>query len=121
MPGQIGRKYSELGGTVQYIGKPYGAVYDTCMSVLATGGLTPSALGSELDRTRVCGVGDSLNHDILGAERAGIASIWTANGVHSGEMQTTEGSSVLASENILEDMYLKYGVRPSHTVPSFKW
>lgn len=121
MPGQIGRKYSELGGTVQYIGKPYGAVYDTCMSVLATGGLTPSALGSELDRTRVCGVGDSLDHDILGAERAGIASIWTANGVHSGEMQTTEGSSVLASENILEDMYLKYGVRPSHTVPSFKW
>jgi HAD superfamily hydrolase (TIGR01450 family) len=125
MPGQIGRKYSELGGTVQYIGKPYGAVYDTCLSVLTAGGLspglTPSTLGSEVDRTRVCGVGDSLDHDILGAERAGIASIWTANGVHSGEMQTAEGSSVLASDNILEDMYLKYGVKPSHTISSFKW
>lgn len=122
MPGQIGRKYSDLGGTVQYIGKPYGAVYGTCMSVLAAGpGLTPGTQGSELDRTRVCGVGDSLDHDILGAERAGIASIWTANGVHSGEMQTTEGSPVLAADNILEDMYLKYGVKPSHTIPSFKW
>ena len=115
MPGQIGRKYSELGGTVQYIGKPYGAVYDACMSVLVS---TP---GTELDRSRVCGVGDSLDHDILGAEKAGISSVWTANGVHSGEMQTTEGSSVLASENVLENMYLKYGVKPVHTIASFKW
>jgi HAD superfamily hydrolase (TIGR01459 family) len=121
MPGQIGRKYSELGGTVQYIGKPYNAVYETCLSVLAAGVLTTSTLGSEVDRTRVCGVGDSLDHDILGADRAGIASIWTANGVHSGEMQTTEGSSVLASDDVLEDMYLKYGVKPSHTISSFKW
>jgi ribonucleotide monophosphatase NagD (HAD superfamily) len=49
---------------------------------------------------RVCGVGDSLDHDILGAKNTGIASIWTANGIHSAEMGTIEGSTTLAGEKV---------------------
>ena len=75
---------------------------------------------SSHDRSRVCGVGDSLDHDILGAKTAGIHSVWTANGVHSQEMGTTEGSPVLAARNVLSRMYEEYDVTPTHTTASFK-
>jgi HAD superfamily hydrolase (TIGR01459 family) len=122
MPGQIGRKYSDMNGIVQYIGKPCAAVYNECMSVLSRSSVTAS-LSSDgtVDKSRVCGVGDSLDHDILGAKTAGIASIWTANGVHSAEMGTTEGCAVIAEDSLLEEMYVKYDVRPTHSISSFKW
>ena len=76
--------------------------------------------GSKCDKSRVCGVGDSLDHDILGAKTAGINSVWTANGVHSQEMGTAEGSPVLATKNILSKMYMEYDITPTHTIASFK-
>lgn len=79
-----------------------------------------SGTPGEVDRSRICGVGDSLDHDILGARSNDIDSIWTANGVHSKEMVTEEGSSVLASKKVLLEMYEKYHITPTHTIPSFK-
>lgn len=131
-----GKRYSELGGVVQYIGKPYSAVYDACMSVLAVQSTVQSGFESTLqgtvedmsdivregvDKSRVCGVGDSLDHDILGAQRAGISSVWTANGVHSQEMEMGEGAPLLAGGEVLEGMYERYQVRPTHTIAAFKW
>ena len=134
-----------MGGVVQYIGKPYGTVYDACLAILDNsknelnstdiddllaggGGNSNSNLavsvpkgGGTLDLSKVCGVGDSLDHDIEGARRAGIDSIWTANGVHSGEMGSEEGSVVLADDKVLQGMFRKYGVTPTHTVASFHW
>ena len=118
MPGQIGERYERLGGCVYYVGKPYAPVYEACFKALEI------ALGSKgnLDTTRIAGVGDSLDHDILGADRAGIASIWTANGVHCTEMGVQdEGSPILPNDTILSDMFEKYGIRPSHTLASFRW
>ena len=137
-----------MGGVVQYIGKPYGTVYDACLAILgdSKNGLNSNDIddilavgsgssgnsnghlavsvpkgGGTLDLSRVCGVGDSLDHDIDGARRAGIDSIWTANGVHSGEMGSQEGSVVLADDEVLQGMFRKYGVTPTHTVASFHW
>ena len=72
MPGQIAKLYVEkYGGLVQYLGKPYQTVYDACFTVLE--GEKGSSNGLSLDKSRICGVGDSLDHDILGAHTAGIA------------------------------------------------
>ena len=84
------------------------------------GGRSVSGTAGDVDRSRICGVGDSLDHDILGAKSASIHSIWTANGVHSKEMGTEEGSSVLAPKKVLLEMYEKYHITPTHTIPSFK-
>jgi HAD-hyrolase-like len=65
MPGLIGEHYAtsaELSGTVHYVGKPHALVYNICMQKLAAAGVH--------DATKVCGVGDSLDHDILGAARS---------------------------------------------------
>lgn len=76
----------------------------------------------KLDKSRICGVGDSLDHDILGAEQNGIPSVWTANGVHCKEMGIeVEGSAESATDDVLEKMYSKYDIRPTYTVPSFRW
>lgn len=116
MPGLIGRRYEALGGRVEYVGKPYRSVYEVCFSIAA------AQLGKELDMSRVCGVGDSLEHDIEGANRMGIASVWTANGVHCKEMGIlVEGSNELAAPEVLEATLNKYGATPTHTIASFHW
>lgn len=61
-------------------------------------------------------IGDSLDHDIKGARDNGIESVWIANGVHSAEMGVEEGSSLMADDNVLNKMYGKYGVTPTHTI-----
>lgn len=111
---------------MQYIGKPYGTVYDACLSVLTVrsndGGKNGNAdVDNNIDKSKICCIGDSLDHDIEGARRAGIDSIWTANGVHSEEMGTVEGSAVLAGGDILRGMFRKYGITPTHTIASFHW
>lgn len=115
-----------MGGLVQYVGKPYKAVYDTCFDLLtvleADGGISASlpTVKNVLDKSKICMIGDSLDHDIRGAKNNGIASVWIANGVHAAEMGTSEGSSILVAENVLKNMYEKYGVTPTYTIASFK-
>ena len=87
MPGQFAKIYVEkYGGIVQYLGKPYQTVYDACFTVLSSGlrvaggvgvgvggGVGGGSQSAALDKSRICGVGDSLDHDILGAHTAGIS------------------------------------------------
>ena len=82
---------------------------------------TDKSQTSSLNKNRICGVGDSLDHDIEGARRAGIDSIWTSNGVHSEEMGTIEGSKECAEESVLKGMFVKYGIIPTHTIAMFHW
>lgn len=35
MPGLIGKAYADMGGTVNYVGKPHPAVYQACFEALA--------------------------------------------------------------------------------------
>jgi ribonucleotide monophosphatase NagD (HAD superfamily) len=119
MPGRIGALYSELGGRVEYIGKPYPAVYEKCAESFSRF----LARGEALDKTRMCGVGDSLDHDVLGANRFGIASVFTANGVHCGELGTIEGSKLPPDSEALQSLLLKFDpyAHPNFIIPNFSW
>jgi ribonucleotide monophosphatase NagD (HAD superfamily) len=67
-----GKKYSNKGGVVQYVGKPYKAVYDACFELIAEPNLRKLSDSSvdvsqkDLDKRRICMIGDSLDHDIIG-------------------------------------------------------
>lgn len=37
MPGLIGKAYADMGGTVNYVGKPHPAVYQACCDALLSG------------------------------------------------------------------------------------
>ncbi len=71
--GRIAELYQELGGSVTWVGKPYADIYDQTLSELGVA-----------DRTRVIGVGDSIEHDIVGARRAGCAAALVRTGIVAG-------------------------------------
>lgn len=73
-PGLVARAYERLGGTVRYHGKPQPRIYRTCLAKLG------------LDSSRVIAVGDSLEHDIAGAQGVGIDSVFIGGGIHRGEI-----------------------------------
>jgi HAD superfamily hydrolase (TIGR01459 family) len=68
--GAIARIYEELGGKVQWIGKPYHQIYSHAMSVWGS-----------LDRAKVVCIGDSIEHDIKGAANVGLASVLVRTGI----------------------------------------
>jgi len=68
-PGTIARIYQNLGGAVEYIGKPHRAIFE---HATATSG--PGA--------RAIIVGDSPEHDVAGAGAIGIATLLVRTGIH---------------------------------------
>eukprot|EP00667_Euglena_gracilis_P012766 EG_transcript_13129 len=105
MPGQLARQYHALGGEVRFFGKPHPEVYNASLNLLAAA-TTPRPLAP----ARVCAVGDSLEHDVGGARRAGLASVWTCNGVHCGDLGTEEGSPALPDPDRLAVLYTRHNV-----------
>ncbi|MFZ5791139.1 MAG: TIGR01459 family HAD-type hydrolase [Pseudomonadota bacterium] len=69
-PGTLARLYEELGGRVTYVGKPYPQIYAHCLRIL--GGPAPD---------RVLAIGDSLDHDVAGGNRAGLVTAFVSAGV----------------------------------------
>lgn len=101
-PGAIAEVYEKRGGKVRWHGKPTREVYEMCGEI--AGGLD-----------RAIGVGDSLIHDIKGANDAGIDSLLIIGGIHSEEVDRP-----LTPQSIgkLSD---RYGARPTHAADLFKW
>ena len=79
--------YESLGGSVRWIGKPHREMYDVAMR----------AWGNPARSTVVC-VGDSIAHDIKGAQDAQLASVLVRTGILSD-----------ASESDLEDAFATTG------------
>lgn len=67
---RIAETYAALGGTITWIGKPYPAIYRAALDAL---GNPPP--------TRVAGIGDSVEHDIVGARAAGCAAYLVRAGI----------------------------------------
>lgn len=94
--GRIARLYEELGAPVTFIGKPHPAMYR--MAFELTGGSAEGALG----------IGDSIEHDIVGAKRVGAAAALVLGGIHAGETD-------------LEAHYRAHKARPDHVLERFAW
>lgn len=71
--GAIADLYLELGGPVEYYGKPYPAIYRHAMK-----------LAGEPAPASVLAIGDGLNTDILGAARMGFDCIYVTGGIAGG-------------------------------------
>lgn len=107
MPGKIANRYKELGGECMMFGKPAPQHFRACLE----------ALGDDVDPTRVVHVGDSLHHDIGGANAAGIDSIFVASGIHKDDLRISFGED--PSEEALCRLFLAQDVEPTHVVSTF--
>ena len=83
---------------ILYLGKPYPAIYRYAMHCLA------ERLNSPVDPKRILMLGDSLQSDILGANRLGISSGLLLTGITSRELaeKAVAEQSELAPEIIFE-------------------
>jgi HAD superfamily hydrolase (TIGR01459 family) len=72
--GAIADLYLELGGPVEWYGKPYLAIYRHAMR-----------LAGDPPTSKVLAVGDGLNTDVLGAARMGFDTVYVTGGIAQGE------------------------------------
>jgi HAD superfamily hydrolase (TIGR01459 family) len=105
--GVLAQRYEALGGEVQYYGKPHPPIYRSCME----------ALGCPPDK--VVAIGDSVDHDVLGASRVGIASALIPGGVHGGELGVAWGG--LPTEAAWRSFAARAPAQPDYLLAAFNW
>ncbi|KAL6582019.1 hypothetical protein OROMI_006033 [Orobanche minor] len=109
MPGTLAATYEKLGGEVKWMGKPCEIIYESAMGAMAG-----------VEAADCIAVGDSLHHDIKGANIAGISSALTTGGIHAAELGlTTFGEA--AAESSVCSLATKYEAYPTYLLPSFTW
>lgn len=97
--GRIAELYQELGGSVRWIGKPFPDIYATAREFL-----------SGIDASRICCVGDSIEHDIGGAREAGLSSVLVTTGILA-----------QASAEQRQALFAEHGAVPDFMLPAFIW
>jgi len=86
----------------------YQVIYESAM---AMAGVNPSDCIT---------VGDSLHHDIKGANAAGIDSAFITGGIHATELGISTFGEV-ADLTAVQALASKYAAHPSYVLPSFTW
>jgi HAD superfamily hydrolase (TIGR01459 family) len=77
--GAIADLYEQLGGRVNWYGKPHEAIYRHALH-----------LAGDPPAGEVLAVGDGLQTDILGAARMGFDAVFVSGGIHAGEPFPTD-------------------------------
>ena len=98
-PGALAQRYAAMGGVVRGYGKPLPAIFLDCLETL-----------NGTDRRRVLAAGDSLEHDIVGAKGAGIASLYIRGGI---------GHDTSVAQ--LKEAVTRLGVAPDFCAERFAW
>jgi len=84
-PGALAQRYQDMGGTVHLYGKPHTPIFTAMQSTLAC---APE---------RILMVGDSMHHDILGAQSAGWSSLLIRAGIHAPDIDPDTVSNDIAA------------------------
>jgi len=100
--GAMAERYETLGGRVRHFGKPFPEIFARCLEQLA------------LPRERVLVVGDNLETDILGANRAGIDSLLLGGGIHADDLRERPAERLPA-------LMSEHGARPAYFAGSLAW
>ena len=113
MPGNIARRYEELGGAVTYYGKPHPPAFAACRRLLGDG----------VPPERVLHVGDSMAHDVAGANRAGVDSALVCWGIHAADVGVAPGSAAVPLDAARLAAFLaafEPRDRPTFVLPAFR-
>ena len=97
-PGAIASAYQKMGGIVHWHGKPQPEIYTMCKELV---GGWQNAIA----------VGDSLEHDIAGANGADISSLFITSGIHAQQ---------ISDQKSIEKLTNSFSVKPSFSVDWFK-
>ena len=93
--GSVAKVFEEIGGKVNYFGKPYPLVYNQAADVKGK---------------KVLCIGDNLNTDIRGANLQNFSSLLILNGIHKNE-----------ADYSYEKLFEKYNVSVNYVQTILKW
>jgi HAD superfamily hydrolase (TIGR01450 family) len=91
--GALAARYEAIGGSAMIVGKPNAPIYDRAMVEIR------ALLADQPATSRVLAIGDGARTDILGANRAGLAALFIASGIHAeeyGDDSQTKAADVAA-------------------------
>ena len=74
--GAVAGLYAELGGDVEYAGKPHAPIYVTARRMLAT------LAGRDLADAEILAIGDGIHTDIPGGIAAGFRTVYVSSAIH---------------------------------------
>ena len=94
--GSVAKIFEELGGKVEYFGKPYPKVYNQA---------------TKIKNKKVFCIGDNLNTDIKGANNQNFDCLLITNGIHRQEIKNES----------FEKIIKKYDTRVDYTQSKLKW
>ena len=97
--GRIADLYAEMGGPVTRLGKPFPEIYVAALAML-----------DNPDPDGVVCIGDSIEHDIVGGRRAGLASALVATGILEN-----------ASSAERARLFAEHGASPDFLLRTFAW
>ena len=83
-PGALAQRYADMGGEVIWYGKPHLPIFQAVARRFP---------GLPVDRFLM--VGDSLEHDIAGAQKAGMPSAFVREGIHAEEFRDAKNNDQL--------------------------
>jgi HAD superfamily hydrolase (TIGR01459 family) len=106
-PGLAALAYEEMGGTVHYHGKPHPRIYRSCLRFM------------DRPAGRLLAIGDSLEHDVAGAARAGIDAAFIAGGIHRGDLDWS-GEGAVDPESCRR-LFTREGCHPRYGLSWFAW
>ena len=100
--GTIAQLYKEMGGEVIIKGKPDKEIY------------IQSTMKISADKSKIIAIGDSIFHDIKGAENFGIDSLLISSGIHK-RIFLSSKKNIIKSANFLK----KYNINPTFICENF--
>jgi HAD superfamily hydrolase (TIGR01459 family) len=107
-PGTVAAMYEEMGCSVLYVGKPHAPIYGACLDAFE--GLGP---------TEILAVGDSVEHDVRGANGVAIDCCFVMGGIHADDFPPA--ASPADRRRQLTDLCERVGARPQWVVPRLIW
>lgn len=133
MPGKIAKRYQEIldeqqndtAGDLPSIvifGKPHTEHFEACLRKLEEERSNEEPNGDTMKPLRVAHVGDSLHHDIAGANAAGVPSIFIVGGIHAEELLSADDDKgTMPSDEKLEELFDREGITPTHVLSLFQY
>ena len=94
--GSVAKVFEELGGKVEYFGKPYPKVYNQATNLI---------------NKKVLCIGDNLNTDIKGANFQNFSSLLISNGIHREEIK----------QDTITNLFNRYEVTVDFLQSNLKW
>lgn len=116
MPGTLAEWYKGQGGEVQLMGKPSPLIYEACTQLVP-----------DIAPGRWLAIGDSLQHDIGGAQAAGTGpSLFVVGGIHADDAGLIGGQQGGNAGSMWDDAALRrlcveHGVTPTYAAGWMEW